>query len=135
MQDDQGIVQLWTISPLGGEVHQVTSGSDSIESAFSWDSTGRYLTFVRKGLVMVCCAETGVCRAVTAPSAEPVSGDAVVFSPDNSRWHFCAAQTAGSKSGWQTPGCNGGRLLLRQWCQGVMGGFRCFQAFYPFRRG
>ena len=37
---------------------------------------------------MVCSAETGVCRAVTAPSAEPVSGDAVVFSPDNSGWHF-----------------------------------------------
>lgn len=96
MQDDQGIVQLWTISPQGGEPHQVISGSDSIESAFSWDSTGRYLTFVRKGLVMVCCAETGVCRAVTAPSAEPVSGDAVVFSPDNSRVAFLRRT-----NGWQ----------------------------------
>ena len=96
MQDDQGIVQLWTISPQGGEPHQVTSGSDSIESAFSWDSTGRYLAFVRKGLVMVCSAETGVCRAVTAPSAEPVSGDAVVFSPDNSRVAFLRRT-----NGWQ----------------------------------
>lgn len=45
---------------------------------------------------MVCCAETGVCRAVTAPSAEPVSGDAVVFSPDNSRVAFLRRT-----NGWQ----------------------------------
>ncbi len=45
---------------------------------------------------MVCCAETGVCRAVTTSSAEPVSGDAVVFSPDNSRVAFLRRT-----NGWQ----------------------------------
>lgn len=88
MQDGQGIAQLWTLSPDGGDMHQITSGAEGIESAFNWDCNGEYLTFIRQGQVVVCCVETGVCRAITAHSEARISGDAVVFSPDNRQVAF-----------------------------------------------
>lgn len=88
MRDGQGVAQLWTLSPDGGDMHQITSGAEGIESAFNWDSNGEYLTFIRQGQVVVCCVETGVCRTITAHSEARISGDAVVFSPDNRQVAF-----------------------------------------------
>lgn len=46
MQDDRGIVQLWTVSPNGGEANQVTQADHSIQSAFSWHPQGQDCTGV-----------------------------------------------------------------------------------------
>ncbi len=40
MPDAAGVVQLWTISPLGGEPAQLTHGEHPIASAFTWRPTG-----------------------------------------------------------------------------------------------
>ena len=96
MQDDQGVAQIRTLSPDGGNLRQITSGAEGIESAFNWDSNGEYLTFIRQGQVMLCCVETGVCRAITAHSEARISGDAVVFSPDNRQVAFLR-----ETDGWQ----------------------------------
>ena len=96
MQDDQGIAQILTLSPDGGNLRQITFGAEGIESAFNWDSNGEYLTFIRQGQVMLCCVETGVCRVITARSEVRISGDAVVFSPDNRQVAFLR-----ETDGWQ----------------------------------
>ncbi|MBD4005232.1 DUF3748 domain-containing protein, partial [Xanthomonas citri pv. citri] len=36
MRDDNGIVQLWLISPQGGEPRQLTHNKTDIQSAFNW---------------------------------------------------------------------------------------------------
>ncbi|OSN05054.1 biopolymer transporter Tol [Lonsdalea britannica] len=81
MQDDNGIVQLWTVSPNGGAPRQITCGPDSIQSAFTWHPNGEYLTFVCDNSIMVCDVSTGRLFRQTRRSAVAPSGDAVVFSP------------------------------------------------------
>lgn len=46
MKDDMGIVQFWRVSPINGAMQQITSSAWHIQSAFSWDSQGRYVAFI-----------------------------------------------------------------------------------------
>lgn len=82
MKDDAGVVQLWTISPLGGEPRQVTRGDSDIQSAFSWHPDGHQLAFVMDNSITLCDARSGALRRITARSAVAPVADAVVFSPD-----------------------------------------------------
>lgn len=84
MRDDDGVVQLWTISPLGGEPHQVTRNSWDVESTFTWNLDGTLISYIADGSVFVTDVKTGRSRrltekrdASTAPRPE-----ACVFSPD-----------------------------------------------------
>jgi hypothetical protein len=90
MKDDGGAVQLWTVSPHGGEVRQLTRNEVSVGSAFSWSSDGRWIAHVLDGSVAVTEVESGETRRLTervegegAPRAE-----ACVFSPDGGRVAF-----------------------------------------------
>ncbi|MBE5254337.1 MAG: DUF3748 domain-containing protein [Enterobacterales bacterium endosymbiont of Blomia tropicalis] len=80
--DDQQVVQLWTVSPNGGEPRQITHLTSSIQSAFSWHPDGKAMTFVCDNSVMRCEMASGDCRRLTDRSNEAPSGDAVVWSPD-----------------------------------------------------
>ncbi|WP_426766892.1 DUF3748 domain-containing protein [Erwinia aphidicola] len=82
MADEADVVQLWTVSPLGGEPRQVTHGHHSIQSAFSWHPNGQQLAFVCDNSVMICQLASGAVRRITARSEIPPVADAVVFSPD-----------------------------------------------------
>ncbi|MEQ4530627.1 MAG: DUF3748 domain-containing protein [Mixta sp.] len=82
MRDDNGVVQLWGISPCGGEPRQITHGQYAIQSAFSWHPDGDRLAFICDNSVMVCDRESGELTRLTPRSATPPTGDAVVFSPD-----------------------------------------------------
>ena len=53
MRDDAGIVQLWTISPNGGEPHQLTHNPFNIASAFSWSPDGRSIAYVADNSIFV----------------------------------------------------------------------------------
>jgi Tol biopolymer transport system component len=46
MRDDNGVVQLWLISPEGGEPRQLTHAERDIQSAFNWHPSGKMLGFV-----------------------------------------------------------------------------------------
>lgn len=83
MKDDFGVVQVWLVSPLGGELKQVTDGEFSVQSAFTWSPDGRSLAFVMDGSVVLCDVNSGVVTRLTEKRAEnhPCS-DAVVFSPN-----------------------------------------------------
>ncbi|MFS9531932.1 DUF3748 domain-containing protein, partial [Klebsiella pneumoniae] len=49
MRDDAGVVQLWLISPQGGEPRQLTHHTSGIQSAFNWHPSGEWLGFVLEG--------------------------------------------------------------------------------------
>ncbi|QFH69168.1 DUF3748 domain-containing protein [Enterobacter sp. E76] len=80
MRDERGVVQLWLISPNGGEPQQLTAGEAGVESAFNWHPSGEWLGFIQQGSVVLCDAKTGAITPLTQRHSP--SGDAVVFSPD-----------------------------------------------------
>ncbi|HEY3392967.1 MAG TPA: DPP IV N-terminal domain-containing protein, partial [Lacipirellulaceae bacterium] len=87
MRDDEGIVQIWTISPNGGEPQQLTHNAFGVASAFSWSPDGRWLTYVADNSVFVSDATTGVATRLTSEADDATSPrpEACVFSPDGKR--------------------------------------------------
>lgn len=84
MKDDAGVVQIWTISPNGGEARQVTRNREGIASAISWSADGRRIAHVMAGRVCVTNVATGRTQPLTPPRTDvglpaPL---ACVFSPD-----------------------------------------------------
>lgn len=45
MKDEHGIVQVYGISPNGGDIQQITNNSFSLETAFSVSADGKYLAY------------------------------------------------------------------------------------------
>ncbi|CAI0921273.1 translocation protein TolB [Serratia entomophila] len=88
MKDDNGVVQLWTVSPNGGEPRQVTRSEHGVQSAFSWHPQGDRVALVSDNSVMLCDIAGGRMRRLTQRSVQPPSGDAVVFSPDGKKVAF-----------------------------------------------
>jgi len=82
MRDDNGVVQLWMISPNGGDPWQVTRGERGVQSAFNWHPSGKMLGFVQQGRVVLCDAISGEITPLTQPEPSAPSPDAIVFSPD-----------------------------------------------------
>jgi hypothetical protein len=84
MRDDAGVVQLFTVSPLGGEPVQTTRDPWEIASAFTWSPDGRSIAYAADGSVMTVEVATGVSQRLTprrADGSDP-RPEAVVFSPD-----------------------------------------------------
>ncbi|WP_145523309.1 DUF3748 domain-containing protein [Yersinia rohdei] len=88
MADDNGVVQLWLVSPNGGEPRQLTATESGIQSAFSWHPQGYSLAFISDNSVMQCEVATGQLQRLTACSLQAPLADAVVFSPDGSKIAF-----------------------------------------------
>ncbi|MBS9438291.1 DUF3748 domain-containing protein [Photorhabdus noenieputensis] len=83
MKDDNGIVQLWTISPNGGEPRQITQSHCDIQSAFSWENRGQFVAFICDNSVMLCDVNNGQMQRLTKRTEKAPAADAVVISPDN----------------------------------------------------
>jgi Tol biopolymer transport system component len=85
MRDDTGVVQIWTVSPNGGDPRQVTRNAQDISSAFTWSSSGDRIAHIMDGSVCVTDMKTGATRRLTPR----VDGDAgptaqsCVFSPSD----------------------------------------------------
>lgn len=84
MKDDKGIVQFWLVSPVSGVMQQISKSAWHIQSAFSWDSQGRYVAFICDNSVMLCEIPCGKLICLSDRSDLPPLGDAVVISPDDS---------------------------------------------------
>ncbi len=82
MRDESGIVQLWLISPHGGEPRQLTHCTTDIQSAINWHPSGQWLGFVLENRIACCNAQTGEIDFLTENHDNPPSADAIVFSPD-----------------------------------------------------
>ncbi len=87
MRDDAGIIQLWTITPLGGEPKQITSHPFDVASAFSWSPDGSSIAYVADRSVFVTRVDTGESERLTEKKAHqnPPRPEACVFAPDGSR--------------------------------------------------
>jgi len=85
MRDDNGIVQIWVVSPNGGEPIQVTRGSSDVASTFSWSPDGKFIAYMSENRICLADSETGQTRFLTSPSDEPILSLAVVFSPDGQK--------------------------------------------------
>lgn len=84
MRDDDGIVQIWTISPNGGQPAQLTHNHFDIGSAFSWSPDGKQIAYVADNSIFVTDTQTGVSTRLT-PRTDDASAprpEACVFSPD-----------------------------------------------------
>jgi Protein of unknown function (DUF3748) len=87
-KDPQGVVQLFTISPNGGDPKQLTNNQHPISSAFTWHPGGQHVAFVMDRSVCVVDLSTGVTTRVTERRADEESSpraDACVVSPDGTK--------------------------------------------------
>ena len=84
MRDEQGISQLWTVSPNGGPPRQVSSHPWDIASAFTWSSDGRWIAHVMDNSIFVTEVQTGKAVRLTERFEEEHAprAQACVFSPD-----------------------------------------------------
>jgi hypothetical protein len=87
MKDDDGIVQLWTVSPNGGAPVQLTHNPSSIDSTFTWSPDGKYLAHVTDSSVCLTEAGSGKTARLTprANDATAPRPEACVFSPDGKK--------------------------------------------------
>ncbi len=90
MRDDTGVVQLWAVSPLGGEPRQITRDSWSVASAFTWSPDGSQLAYAADNSVFVVDAASGLSQRLTPRTYDPEAPSALacVFSPDGRKVAF-----------------------------------------------
>ena len=87
MRDEQNIVQLFTISPLGGEPTQLTHNEHDIGSAFTWSREGKFIAHVYDHSVCLTETATGKTTRLTprTPDETTPRPEACVLSPDGSK--------------------------------------------------
>ncbi|MCZ2341757.1 MAG: DUF3748 domain-containing protein [Bacteroidales bacterium] len=86
-RDEQGIVQFWTVSPMGDSLRQVTTNPFPVASAFTWHPDGQHVTFVMDNSICVTNIESGQTMRVTARTQDVAAPrpEACVYSPDGTR--------------------------------------------------
>ncbi|MBN2296224.1 MAG: DUF3748 domain-containing protein [Pirellulales bacterium] len=84
MKDDEGVVQIWTVSPNGGEPVQLTHNQHDISSAFTWSPDGRWIAHVMDNSVCVTDTASGKTVRLTNKTDDRHAPrpEACVFSPD-----------------------------------------------------
>jgi Tol biopolymer transport system component len=84
MKNEEGIVQLWTVSPTGGLPEQLTHNPYSISSAFTWSSDGRWIAHSMDNSIFVTDTASGKTIRLTERfnDDEAPRPEACVFSPD-----------------------------------------------------
>ncbi len=87
MKDDAGIVQVWTVSPNGCPLAQVTRNPWSVASAFSWSPDGRLLAYAMDNSICVTEVASGKTERLTRRTDETTAprSEACVFSPDGKK--------------------------------------------------
>jgi hypothetical protein len=99
MKDEKGIVQLWTVSPKGGNSVQVTHNPWPIASAFTWSPDGSYVAHVMDNCVALTEAKSGQTIRLTprTDNARAPRPEACVFSPDGKKIAFVRRVAAGDR--------------------------------------
>ena len=90
MRDDQGVWQLWTVSPNGGAPRQVTTNPWPIESTFTFSPDGARIAHLMDNSVCLTEVETGRTTRLTPRCDDAVAPrpEACVFSPDGRKIAF-----------------------------------------------
>ena len=87
MRDDEGIVQIWIISPTGGCPRQLTANPWDIASAFTWSPIGRFIAHAMDNSVFTTDASSGESYRLTPRCSDLVAPrpEACVFSPNGKK--------------------------------------------------
>lgn len=83
--DENGVSQIFAISPNGGAMWQITQLKESVDCPFSWSPDGKWIACSAGGRVLLLDPSTGRDIALTEASPkgqEPRNG--ISFSPDGS---------------------------------------------------
>jgi hypothetical protein len=83
LKDDDGLIQLFTVSPRGGEPVQLTRNAHSVETTFNWSPDGKFVVFGMDGSLCVAEVPGGFVMRLTKPS------ETSIFNPQFSntgRW-------------------------------------------------
>jgi hypothetical protein len=99
MGDDDGVVQLWTVAPVGGPPVQVTRNEFGIASSFTWSPDGRLVAHVMDNSVCVTEVDSGQTTRLTSRTGDATAPrpEACVFSPDGRRIAFVRPVPIGDK--------------------------------------
>jgi len=101
MKDDDGIVQIRTISPNGDALRQLTHNPWSIASAFTWSFDGQWIAHAMDGSIFLTDATTGESHRLTQKSEDPARAprpDTCVLSPDGSKIAYVKPVALGKES-------------------------------------
>jgi WD40 repeat protein len=87
MKDDDGVVQLWTVSPNGGPPSQLTHNPLAIGSTFTWSPDGSRISHVMDDSVCLTDTATGKTTRLTPRCEDAIAPqpEACVFSPDGKK--------------------------------------------------
>jgi hypothetical protein len=82
-KDDQGIVQIFAVSPDGGPLQQLSKLAQAVETPFDWSPDSKFLACSAGGRIRLIEVATGSDKALTEirPAGEEPRY-AVTFSPD-----------------------------------------------------
>ena len=101
-RDAAGQAQIWTVSPNGGLLRQVTRDPWPVASAFTWDPAGERIGYAADKSVFTVNVHSGLSerRTPRVADAEAPLALACVFSPDGRRIAFLRrlADGAGGRS-------------------------------------
>ena len=103
-RDAAGIAQIWTVSPQGGPLRQVTQDPWPVASAFTWDPRGERIAYVADTSVFTVDVRTGLSERQTprVGDADAPLALACVFSPDGGRIAFLRRRMDGAGGNNQT---------------------------------
>ena len=105
MRDEVGIVQLFMVSPSGGQPVQVTRDEWHVASSFSWSPDGRRIAYVADSSVFVVDVARSVSTRLTDRTiAAKLRPEACVFSLDGRRITFMRHMPVPLPAGGPQPG-------------------------------
>ncbi len=85
-KDDNGVVQIWLVSPNGGDPKQLSHNPTDISSAFTWTPQGGHIFHSLGGSVCFTSIVGGITQRLTQPdSNRPLRPEAFVVSPDGKK--------------------------------------------------
>lgn len=88
-KDDNGIIQVFGVSPNGGKINQLTHNPYSVQGPFNFSPDGKHLAYLADNSVFITEIKTGKSKHLTPryPDEEQVTGSAV-WSNDGSMLAF-----------------------------------------------
>lgn len=98
-KDDEGVVQVFLVSPNGGPLLQLTSGRHSVDSAISFNPRGTAISYVADSSIFVTSLITGNTKRLTVATADnPPRPEACVFSSDGESIAFMRTVKQGGQA-------------------------------------